>query len=642
MTDYFRTKIDLFKTLLRLGPFNIIAVALYRCMLLTGLIQRMMPRQDGYIDPLFTLPGNSSTVTAESVEVDEVLHVADELLNGTCQYFGDRSFMVGSPPQWFTNPFNGHRIEDNGCHWSDGSEFDTGIGDIKTIWEVSRFDWMIVYARAYRLSGDDRYFKAINDWSSDWTQENPLNCGPNWRCAQEASIRVLQTLLAAFILRQHKTPLPGLMRFVSEHCQRIFPTIYYALAQDNNHGTSEAAALYVCGAWLAKVSDTPVLKRKFLKWSRTGRLLLETRVSRLIEKDGSFAQYSVNYHRVVLDTLNMVEFWRRELKLRPFSERFYSRVTGAVEWLCQLVDPYTGDAPNLGANDGARLFVLSTTGFRDYRPSVQLGGFLYKGRALYPGGPWDESLKWLRINNVFKRVTPDRKSCVFKDGGYATLVPGNGGNGVSWGLVRCPIHRFRPGHADALHFDLWTAGQNVLRDAGSFGYNADSIWQSYFPGAEAHNTVQFDGRDQMPRLGRFLFGAWTEMESISDISRDNKTISWSGSYIDYRGCRHQRTVSVDSEQGYCWRIVDVINGPFSYATLRWRLMPGKWVLERDVCRGELADIKVQSDQLAVRRELVQGWESKYYLNRTTLPVWEIEVGAGTTVITTEVRFKDVK
>ena len=40
------------------------------------------------------------------------------------------------------------------------------------------------------------------------------------------------------------------MELVYIHLKRIESTISYAIAQDNNHGTSEAAALFIGGSWL--------------------------------------------------------------------------------------------------------------------------------------------------------------------------------------------------------------------------------------------------------------------------------------------------------------------------------------------------------------------------------------------------------
>jgi hypothetical protein len=54
---------------------------------------------------------------------------------------------------------------------------------------------------------------------------------------------MLQALLAAFLLNQHRSPTSGLVHFVFEHCSRIAPTVLYAVAQDNNHGVRPQGCL---------------------------------------------------------------------------------------------------------------------------------------------------------------------------------------------------------------------------------------------------------------------------------------------------------------------------------------------------------------------------------------------------------------
>ena len=39
-------------------------------------------------------------------------------------------------------------------------------------------------------------------------------------------------------------------------------------------------------------------------------------------------------------------------------------------------------------------------------------------------------------------------------------------------------------------------------------YNTEDRWRIISQGLPSHNTIQFDDRDQMPRLSRFLFGSW--------------------------------------------------------------------------------------------------------------------------------------
>lgn len=609
---------------------NVANVAGYRLALASGLIKKVMPAGDGYHDSLFH--SSSHLIKDLSCPATEfnVVDLAEDQLKGNIAYFSDKQYNVGSPPDWFFNPINQKRYPDADLHWSRLPDFRDEAGDIKIIWEASRFDWALIFARAYRVTGDEKYLSALNKWSSDWTAKNPLNRGPNWKCGQEAAIRMLQALLAAFLLNQHRSPATGLIRFVFEHCSRIAPTVRYAIAQDNNHGVSEAAGLFIGGVWLEMVSSDPNVLRDAGRWARKGRALLEDRINRLIEKDGSFSQYSVNYHRLALDMLSMVEFWRRELGQSSFSTGFYEKAGAATNWLFQMTDPLSGNAPNLGSNDGARLFVLTDTSYREYRTSVQLASVLFFHFRAYAAGKWDDCLGWLGLDDVEEAKNNLSSSHVFADGGYAKLVTPDSG---TWGIVHFPCFHFRPSHADLLHFDLWHDGVNLLRDGGSYSYNTDSKWLSYFSGTASHNTVQFDGRDQMPRVGRFLFGAWPKAIFDNEVSGEDGLLSWSASCRDFRGCRHKRTIKVKNN---VWRIIDEIDGFENEAVLRWRLAPGEWHLSGQKCSGDVADISVRSNVPITRCELVKGWESRYYMKMTELPVMEIEVGAGVTKLMTKI------
>ncbi len=619
-------------TLHRLGFENVAVVALYRWAIRTGLVEKQLQKGQTYEGDLFAVDPVGVKQPYPQFSCDSVVREAEDILQGKIRYFSHQSMVVGAPPDWFRNPLNGKACQYPERHWSKIGDFNQDIGDIKICWELSRFDWILVLARAYRTTADERFLATLNSWVTDWIKHNPLNTGPNWKCGQESSIRLLQVLLAAFLLGQIQNPGKTLVRFIQEHCDRIAPTIRYAIAQDNNHGTSEAAALFVGGALLEKFAQQPRLRAKGRKFKEKGLKWLENRVRKLVAKDGSFSQYSISYHRVLVDTLNMVEFWRRQLGQKEFSANYYARCKAAVNWLYQVVDE-SGDGPNLGSNDGARLFVLSDTDYRDFRPSVQLGMCLFGGGKVFPFGPWDEPLEWLELSgDQLPMLSNQQVSADFPDGGYVVIR----GEGRAWGLLRYPNFCFRPGHADAFHFDLWHRGDNLLRDSGSFSYNAEEPWQSYFSSTKAHNTVEFDGRDQMPRLSRFLRGCWLQMEQTGEMSTASGKISWTGSFCDYRGATHRRTVTNEGRQ---WRIVDVVGGIEASAVLRWRLAPGDWQVDDLKCFGGPLEIKVSSNVAITRFELQEGWESRFYLDKSPIPVLEIEINAAEAIITSDIFIK---
>ncbi len=626
------------KTILQLGVVNVFIVLVFRLLTKSRLLELLLPVGAAYRGAIFSSKLLSQPLEDWQFDKNKIIEDAEKLIKQhQITFFSRHVLSVGSPPSWFCNPFAGQCMKDVHRHFSRISDFNNSIGDIKTIWEASRFAWAPMLAQAFRLTGDPKYIDTINAWTEDWIQHNPYCIGPNWKCGQETSIRMLNILLAEHILGQEKSPSEVLIRFVDEHCKRIRPTIHYALAQDNNHGTSEAAGLFVGGAWLSNCSQkNQAMSSKAVRWREYGRKYLEERVQKLVEEDGSFSQKSLNYHRVLVDSLSLTEFWRRKYALSPFSGNLYEKAQKAVEWLFDMVDENSGDGPNLGANDGAQIMKLSLLAYRDYRASVQLGSVIFCDGTAYSNGPWNEPLFWLNLQKEIKSQNIfTKKSKMFDNGGYVILQD-NRNKQKAWGMLSYPRFKTRPAHADIFHFDLWSNGENILRDSGTFSYAASESLQYYFSGTASHNTIQFDAHDQMPHLGRFLFGDWIKPSSVGTLVVSNEMQSWSGSYVDHDGCFHKRTVCLKDN---IWEIDDEIEGYKKSAVLRWRLKPGDWHIEGSRCRCDNIMIEVSSDTCFNRLEVVEGLESRHYYEKNNIPVLEVEVAASRAKLKTRICLK---
>lgn len=525
------------------------------------------------------------------------------------------------PPDWLANPLTGQRMPAPERPWWQIPDFDPAVGDIKLIWELSRMDWVLALAQRVRQA-EPGALDRLNAWLADWCTHNPPYRGPNWKCGQEASIRLMHLACAALLLGQVREALPGLRDLVALHLQRIAPTVQYAMAQDNNHGTSEAAALFMGGSWLTLLGDA-----RGAAWAATGRKLLENRAARLIGEQGTFSQYSLNYHRVMLDTFSLAECWRRALGLPAFSAVWNARALAATRWLHALTDPTTGDGPNVGANDGARLLQLADTAYRDHRPSVQMAMALFADQLAYAAdGTWNHALLWLGIEQP-KSDAPPPGSLQANDGGFMVMR-----HHEAMALLRYPRFRFRPSQADALHLDLWVRGQACLRDAGTYSYNTEPQWIDYFGGVAGHNTVQFDDRDQMPRLSRFLLGDWLRTKQLEPLHSTAAGLRAGATYQDGAGARHHRRVTLEDRRLV---VVDEVQGFAHRAVLRWRLAPGDWhleaIIDTDQARGWTATngsghrLTLRSTAPVARCSLEQGWESLHYLEKTPVPVLELDI-----------------
>lgn len=595
--------------LLALGPLNLARVGLYRLLLRLGRhpVQRLSATTPA--GPFFGAPTIPAPTAAH----------ARASWRDRASYFGWHTPPLDGSPDWLANCCRAEaRIPATGPWWTI-PDFDASVGDIKAIWEASRFDWLIAMGQRAAM-GDTAELTRLNAWLEDWLRINPPYVGPNWKCGQEASIRLIHLAATALILGQSGSTLPGLIDLVRLHLRRIAPTMAYAIGQQNNHGTSEAAALFIGGSWLESAGDTAGRR-----YSRIGRRWLEERARSLIEPDGTFSQYSTTYHRVMLDTYSLAEAWRRSLALPALSEDLHMRLTAAVRWLHDLTDAGTGDAPNLGANDGARLVALTDTDYRDFRPSVQLAAALLASARAYAGeGEWNQPLIWLGIEAPSADL-PERVSRSLPDGGFHILRSDR-----ALAVLRYPRFRFRPSQADALHLDFWLDGVNLLRDGGTYSYNVSDEDTAYFNGAPAHNLVEVDGRDQMPRISRFLFGAWLRARGVAPVHRERNGVTAAAGYRDYRGADVHRTVELEPGRLTC---CDVVGGSARSAVLRWRLAPGDWTLSDGVATNGAVRIEVSASTSSTSPGLTMGEESRYYLKKTALPVLEMHVPAPCTLTT---------
>lgn len=593
-------------TYFRLGIVNIARVVAYRLSLKVGL------------HPAQRLAGEIAQPPFYRFQTDYPKPSADsKIWRNKIWWFGwyDKDMPV-KPPNWFENPFSPHPQPNASKDWWEISDF--GAGDVKGLWEMSRMHW--VPAWAVLASNDDSVAAVrINEWIADWARQNPPYKGPNWKCGQEASIRVMNLAIALKILSQCEVPEAGLVNLLTIHMVRISATLSYAVAQQNNHATSEAAALFIGGCLLRGYDH------RAEKWLSQGRYWLENLAVKLIKKDGSFSQYSVTYHRLLLDTYSLAEIWRSDSNMKPFSAALYERLAAATNWLWSMVDANTGDAPNIGANDGVHLLQFCGANYRDFRPTVQLSAAVFSNLDAYGPGPWNSEKDSLGIKDGARSSRPESRT--YDGGGFHVMHSGS-----AMAVLRYPRSSFRPGQSDSLHVDFWLGGRNILRDAGTYSYNDEKA--NWFASTAAHNTIEFDSREQMPRLSRFLYGNWLNAERVDYINTCNGKISASAAYRDYKGCFHSRKISLHDRSLIC---VDTVSGPFNKAKLRWRLLPGNWCKSGHKLSCDKFSIEIDKDAVPLEPKLDSTMESLYYRQKAEIPAATVEFYRPGT-ITTKVCF----
>jgi hypothetical protein len=586
------------RTALLLGLNNVASVAAYRILLRLGLHKSQRIRAAFIAGDIFSGGKDNDFITPEEVLRDAPL-------------FGWYNPPLGGKlPGWHTNYLTGKTCADPLQPWWKIRDFDNADGDIKGVWELSRFGWLSQLAIKARL-GDKRAVPTMNNWIADWCRANPPYLGRNWKCGQETSVRVMRLAISALILGQIKPQSPALEAFLNAHILRVLSTLSYARAQQNNHGTSESAAIFIAGSWLAALGD-----RDASAIADQGRAQLEERVSKLISPDGSFSQYSTNYHRLFLDTATTVELWRRAADLPSFSDSYISKIRRAVRWMVTMIDLSTGEASNIGANDGAHLLTQTGHDYCDYRPCVELASALFLDQE-----PSTEVGR--RISSLFGIQPPGTMALgelqppvseLLDDGGYAVLR-----SGTAKVVMRYPRFKFRPSHADAFHIDLWANGKCLLGGPGSYSYAMADPDQ--FSGTAAHNTIQFDDRNQMPRLGRFLYGDWLKTLHRSEISAGANGVNFEASYRDHWEASHNRLVQLSQDSLV---VEDHVKGFRQHAILRWRVPPNGWAVHGSEVRSDAMRVMITSSS-AISISLKPGWVARLYGKKEEILIIEARV-----------------
>ncbi len=418
---------------------------------------------------------------------------------GRWLFFSGLWFEVGYPPDWLFNPLSGFRY-DGGRHWTEVADFSAEAGDIKFVWELSRFSWLGVFLRYDHHGGED-LGEEVFALLDDWMDANPLNAGPQYRCSQEIAVRVMNWALALYYYAEH--PALHAARF-----ERLLHYLYWQLdhieknlgfsrhAVRNNHLMAESLCLYLGGVLF------PFFPRASI-WRKLGKEQFEKEILYQIAEDGSYLQHSHNYHRVVVQLLCWYLRLRELHEEEALPDDLRCRMEKTLDFLLSFMNESSGELPLFGANDGALFFVLSDAAYSDYRPQLYA-----LAAALGRSVPETEEAAWLGFKGLSSKKSVRASFNLglrsFREGGLYLLREEE-----STTVVRCASFRHRPAQADNLHVDIWYRGRNVFGDAGSYLYHTDEKWFLYFQGTTSHNTVSLGDEHQMQKGPRFIWHHWT-------------------------------------------------------------------------------------------------------------------------------------
>ena len=502
------------------------------------------------------------TIAKSSIEDKVILkETFQEIQNGIFTFFCKTKIKLGSNYDWLTNPITGFSYSVS-KHWSEVEDFSKHAGDIKYVWEKARFSFLQDVIRYDEHFKDDQSAYVFME-IEDFINKNPINRGPNYKCSQEISLRILNWTFALYYYKDSKNLTEELFQVIIHNIywqiHHVYKNINFSrISVRNNHAITETLLLYLSGKLFPFFPNVE-------KWSKKGKRWFEKEIIYQIYPDGTFLQFSMNYHRVVVQLLT----WAIQLaKLNndEFIPEVYDRAKKSLNFLNVCMDPVSKELPNYGSNDGALFFKFTDDDYRNYQSQLDdlravLFGFVNKD---------SDSQKWYGLKDLKTENTSNEGIYSFCDSGYQIIQESDVKT-----FIRCGSYKDRPFQADNLHLDIWVKGINYFWDPGSFLYNTDAETLNYFIGTAGHNTVSVNGENQMLKGDRFIWYNWIKEAQSYIVEENDKFIfkGWIKAFKHIGERKHTRTITKYKDK-LEWIIEDEITPLFNDVMIQnWNINP---------------------------------------------------------------------
>ena len=534
----------------------------------------------------------------------------EKILEGNINFFSSDWKKVDD---WLVNINSGYKY-DIAQHWTQVQDLSYEAGDIKYVWEKSRFTYVqevMRYDHHFKIDSSEFVFNEIDDW----IEKNPLNMGPNYKCSQEISLRCLNWIWVLYfykgsdVLDEKKWN--KIIHFLNWQIKHVYSNINFSrISVRNNHAVTECLTLYIAGLLFPFLDDSK-------KWLLNGKKWLEEEINYQVYEDGTFLQFSHNYQRVLAQLLTLGISISNIHKVE-LSSKTIAKAKKLVNYMNLCCIGKTGEMPNYGNNDGALFFKLTDKDYTDFRPQINaLHRAIYSTPAFIDEDILEES-EWFggEYNSLSLAVENEHslKITSFNHGGIYTI---SDNSDDSFTFFKCTKYKDRPGQADNMHLDIWVSGVNFLRDSGTFKYNTEEKIINYFAGTAGHNTIVVDGHNQMTKGPRFIWYDWTQAVKVNVSQEGNEAIIDAEAEMFYslsQPVMHSRKI-IKSRPNH-WLVIDRITGKEKNVP-----MVQSWQINPDF--SDMIVIKSfneYNEEINLKENT--GYWSEYYGQFSEIPSWQ--------------------
>ena len=434
-----------------------------------------------------------NTVPGES---EKIIKRAELVLSGYISIFGPDPFYFESIDKidWYRDyksnlswPFDFfHNLDPADLHRK---------SDVKFPWELSRLQWLIPVAQAWKLTGDNRYAEFTQQVLSAWINKNPYGWGINWGCTMEPAMRIFTwcwfyQLLSSSPAWQNNNFQFQFIRSLYLHLK--FVNRYIEITDINgNHLTADAASLIVGGVFLRG--------KKTISWAMKSWKILKREIFLQVYDDGVDFEGSVPYHRLVAEFFHVGAESIEELGV-VVPKKYSNRLIKMAEYIEAYTRP-DGLCPVFGDNDNARTLPMCSVDINDHRYLPSIIRRRWAPETLSES--WRESasecLWWWGSIPSKTNLKQQKRSIRFQDGGAYILRNNNDYIYFDCGPLGLK-GRGGHGHNDMLAFEAVLKGCSIVTDPGCLVYTGNHELRNSFRSTYFHSTPQIENYE----INRFI------------------------------------------------------------------------------------------------------------------------------------------
>ncbi|KDB05074.1 hypothetical protein U879_03505 [Defluviimonas sp. 20V17] len=482
------------------------------------------------------------------VERAEIIERAERAMRREIELLGSGPIRLGTPVDWHLDPKVGRRWPPQFCRrieYSNRGE----PSDVKMPWEISRLQWLIPVGQAYAMTKEERFADFARDVLNEWIAQNPTGYSVNWSCTMEPALRILTWvwLFHVFAGSASWADTDFRSRFLRAlYMHGVFVERHIERGRVNgNHYTADAAGM----VWAGLFFDGTTGARS---WAETGWRILESEIVLQVHPDGVDFEASSAYHRLVAELFWIAAHYRAASGAMP-SPVFADRLRAMAEVTRHLCRN-DGTTPHWGDNDDARALPFGLQPLDDHRYLPDLIDLTLGTRAAMTAPPeCRQEVHWV-FGARPAETPPEPGSRGFRDGGLFVMRDARSHVTIDCGPIGLGGLGGH-GHNDALSFEMWQDGQELIVDPGSYVYTADFEARNRFRFTASHNTPQVGGAEiNRPWSDDDLWHLHDDAQAESLLFEDEGQLCrFAGRHQGYRllspGITIERHITLDRQSG---------------------------------------------------------------------------------------------